>query len=300
MLGTGNTLSLALRQAPVAQVSRTQVEVFDSLYDAFLALGTIVGILVIAYLVYNAYKYRTTDDDATDRYDIEEADPGDDDYDVARPRRGEIPTGQGKGGGKKLFMSFGISAVLVLGLIIYSYSLLLYVEDTGNEDEDALYVDVEGYQFGWEYTYNNGETELDSTEDEYEDVVANITEEVEDIRYEDGSFVHNEEGYSADEVLIVPKGYQTTLNVTATDVFHNYGIPEFRAKTDAMPDQYTTTWFQPEKTGTYEAICYELCGQQHSNMKGPVVVAEPDDFMDEFTELDEFEESDFEFIEGDV
>lgn len=281
MLGTGITGSSILRHAPVAQVSDTQVDVFSDLYLAFLVLGTLVGVVVISYTVYNAYKYRTTDPDAEGRYDIDEKNfDGEDDYDVARPQRGEIPTGQGKGGGKKLFMSFGISAVLVLGLIIYSYSLLLYVEDTGENHEDALEVEVEGYQFGWDYEYDSG---LDS--DDYD------ASELED------EFDLDREVES--DALVVPRGSVVQLEVTARDVFHNYGIPEFRAKTDAIPGDYTNTWFQADETGVYEANCYELCGQGHSNMKGDVVVLEPDEFEQWYLAQEGTTEADLEFMEGD-
>jgi len=218
MLGTGFTGSSILRHLSVAQAGPSQTEVFDQLYLAFLVLGTIVGTVVISYTVYNAYKYRTTNGDADGRYDVDEEELAEtDDYDVARPRQGEIPTGQGKGGGKKLFMSFGISAVLVLGLIIYSYSLLLYVEDTGENAENAIEIDVEGYQFGWDYTYFGDEVDNESNALHSDDY--------------DASELNPDADSNA---LVVPVGTVVQLDVTSRDVWHNYGIPEFRAKTDAI------------------------------------------------------------------
>jgi len=273
MLGTGNTLLSALRRVPVAQVDQTQVDVFGNLFTAFVALGTLVGTIVISYTVYNAYKYRSKSGDAEGRYDIDETSP-EGDYDVARPQRGEIPTGQGKGGGKKLFMSFGLSAILVLGLIIYSYSLLLGVEDTSQNFEDALEVNVTGYQFGWDYEYAGG--------------------------LESGDYDVNIDGYdAADDALVVPKGEVIQLQVTSRDVHHNYGIPEFRAKSDAIPGDYTNTWFQPDKTGVYRANCYELCGQGHSNMHGDVVVVEPGVFEEWYLSQEGTAESDLDFMEAD-
>jgi cytochrome c oxidase subunit 2 len=280
MLGTGFTGSSILRHAPVAQVGQSQTEVFDQLYLVFLVLGTIVGTIVVSYTVYNAYKYRTSGD-ADGRYDVDEEDLAEgDEYDVARPQMGEIPTGQGKGGGKKLFMSFGMSAVLVLGLIIYSYSLLLYVEDTGENAEDAIEVDVEGYQFGWDYTYfedEYGSEDEALTSDDY-----NATE------------LHPEAESNA---LVVPEGAVVQLDVTSRDVWHAYGIPEFRAKTDAIPDETTNTWFQADEPGLYEANCYELCGQGHSNMKGDVVVVEQEEFADWYTSQENTDESHIDFME---
>lgn len=275
MLGTGNTVLSALRHAPVAQVSDTQVDVFEELFLVFVALGTIVGVVVISYTLYNAYKYRTVEADAEGRYDVDEGHlDGEDDYDVARPERGEIPTGKGKGGGKKLFLSFGISAVLVLSLIIYSYTFLLYVEDTSANHEDALEVDVEGYQFGWDYEYDSG-----LTSDDYD--ASELGDDIDS------------------NALVVPEGHVTQLEITSRDVMHNYGIPEFRAKGDAIPGDTTTSWFQPEKTGVFDANCYELCGAGHSNMKGDVVVLEPDEFEEWYLAQDGVTEEDIDFMAGD-
>ncbi|WP_201289213.1 cytochrome c oxidase subunit II [Halovenus carboxidivorans] len=266
---------------PVAQAGQSQADVFGQLYLVFLVLGTIVGTVVISYTVYNAYKYRTTVGDADGRYDVDEEELAEtDDYDVARPRQGEIPTGQGKGGGKKLFMSFGISAFLVLGLIIYSYTMLLYVEDTGQGQGNAIEVDVEGYQFGWDYTY-------------FEDEVSNDSQVLASSDY-NATKLHPE---ADSDALVVPKGTTVRLDVTSRDVWHNYGIPEFRAKTDAIPGETTHTWFKAEKTGLYQANCYELCGQGHSNMNGDVLVVEKQRFIDWYTSQENTDASQIEFME---
>lgn len=227
MLGSGAILTSLPGAGTLASLSRTQVDVFSQLYLAFLVLGTIVGIVVISYLLYNAYKYRTDAPDADGRYDVEEeADDG-----VVRPRLGEMPSSAK--GGKKLFLSFGISAVIVLGLIIYSYSLLLYVEDTGDVEPD-MEVDVEGFQFAWAYEYDNG--------------------------------------YQTNGILVAPEDQVVYLEVTSRDVMHNYGIRGLRAKTDAMPGHTTNTWFQADESGEYQAICFELCGNGHSSMREDVLI----------------------------
>lgn len=248
MVGPGATLPSS---EAATSLSRTQVDVFSQLYLAFLTLGTIVGVVVISYLLYNAYKYRTDAPDADGKYDIE---VDDEDDGVVRPQLGEIPT-SGKGG-KKLFLSFAISAVIVLGLVIYSYSLLLYVEDTGDVEPD-IEVDVEGFQFGWGYEYDNG--------------------------------------FSTNGELVVPSEAVVGLEVTSQDVMHNYGIPGLRARTDAIPGQTTDTWFQADESGEYRAICYELCGNGHSNMREEVLVVPTAVWEDgqeqyDFDDPEEFEE----------
>ncbi len=212
----------------------TRVFVFDRIFTVFLLLGTLVGVVVIAYMLYNAYKYRDTG----------EAD------DVDRPALGELPADGGKG--KKLFTSFALSAVIVISLVAWTYGTLLYVEE-GPSQAESLEIEVEGYQFGWRFTYPNGHVE-DST---------------------------------AGGVLRVPVDRGIRLRVTSADVFHNFGIPEQKVKSDAIPGQTSETWFEADETGTYTANCYELCGAGHSYMTAQVVVMEPDEYREWYTNLNE-------------
>ncbi|WP_438267240.1 cytochrome c oxidase subunit II [Halomarina salina] len=201
----------------------TRMNVFESIYWVFIVLGTLVGVVVIGYMAYNAYRYRASGDHAAE---------GDDD----RPMLGELPAGGGKG--RKLFLSFGLSAVVVISLIAWTYGTLLYVESPASASpvEDDIEVQVVGRQFSWEFVYPNGASSFD---------------------------------------LVVPADTRVTLVVTSDDVFHNFGIPALRAKTDAIPGQTTRTWFIADQPGEYQAHCYELCGAGHSEMNAKVVVMEP-------------------------
>ena len=218
---------------------QTPAEVFQEIFIVFLVLGTVVGVVVIGYTLYNAYKYR----DGSGNGDKKDAE---------RPQLGEIPTGGG--GGKKLFVSFGISAIIVISLIVWTYGTLLYIESGPAEaQEDALEITVEGYQFGWEFQYPNGHTS------------------------------QNE--------LRVPADQAVQLKVTSRDVFHNFGIPEMRVKADAMPGETTDTWFVAEETGTYHAQCYELCGAGHSFMEADLIVMEPSEYEEWYSNTGEESES---------
>ena len=213
-----------------AGVDRAPAEVFNQIFVVFLGLGTLVGVVVIAYTLYNAYKYRYREDE----------DPA---PDLDRPELGELPTGGGKG--KKLFLSFGLSAVIVLSLVLWTYASLLYVEtqpaQAAEDGTEMLDVRVEGYQFGWDFIYPNGHTS---------------------------------------NTLYVPQDRMVNLTVTSRDVFHNFGIPPLRVKSDAIPGQTTNAWFVAEEQANYTANCYELCGQGHSYMDAEVVVMSQSEFQE--------------------
>ena len=148
MTGTGAAVASAPASAVLGQslVPRgSRVFVFDRIFEVFLALGTLVGVVVVGYMLYNAYRYR---------------DDGEDDG-ADRPTLGELPAGSG--GGRKLFTSFALSTVIVVSLIAWTYGTLLFVESGPPADaENTVRVDVEGYQFGWRFVYPNGHEETDT------------------------------------------------------------------------------------------------------------------------------------------
>lgn len=210
---------------------RAQSAVFSEIFFVFLVIGTLVGTVVVAYTLYHVYKYRDGGEET--------------EGDADRPQLGELPSGQQGGKSKKLFMSFGLSAILVISLVVYSYGLLLYVEQGPSEEVEGgenMAIEVTGYQFGWEFEYPNGHT--------------------------------------TQNTLRVPQGenQMIRLHVTSRDVWHAFGASELRLKADAIPGQTDSTWFIADETGTYQIQCYELCGVGHSQMVGEIVVMEQEEF----------------------
>jgi len=61
-----NTIYSAL----IAPMQRTRVDVFENIFVVFLGLRTLVGIVVVAYTLYNAYKYRDTGEAAEKDEDL--------------------------------------------------------------------------------------------------------------------------------------------------------------------------------------------------------------------------------------
>lgn len=176
-----------------------------------------------------------------------------DDADVARPQLGKLPSSNH--GGRHLLFSFSISAILVLSLLAWSYGSLLYLEKGVNQNppsdvQEQMDVTVVGRQFSWEFTYHN-------------------------VSGHNQTFTTNE--------LRIPRDALVTFRVTSADVFHNFGIPGLKVKTDAIPGQTTTTWVIARDTGRYTARCYELCGQGHSYMTAKVIVMEPAAFDEWYT-----------------
>ncbi|MEZ5816393.1 MAG: cytochrome c oxidase subunit II [Hyphomicrobiaceae bacterium] len=83
---------------------------------------------------------------------------------------------------------------------------------------------------------------------------------------------------SVDNEAIVPVGKVVHVLVTASDVIHNWTVPSFGSKVDAVPGRTTATWFRARKEGIYYGQCSELCGKDHAFMPIAVRVVKPEVF----------------------
>ena len=59
----------------------------------------------------------------------------------------------------------------------------------------------------------------------------------------------------------------------AKDVLHNFSVPVFRLKQDAIPGRVITGWFEPTITGEYDIQCAEICGIGHGLMPARIFIA---------------------------
>ncbi len=127
--------------------------------------------------------------------------------------------------------------------ILFTLSILsdqvAYGIQTPPNDPNAIVIDVTAFQWAFEFTYPN-----------------NVTVAT-DCR--------------------IPVDTTVIFNVTSKDVMHDFGLPQFKIKTDAIPDRYNIIWLSvPSLEGqnelTYQIKCYELCGIGHTFMDANLVV----------------------------
>jgi len=87
------------------------------------------------------------------------------------------------------------------------------------------------------------------------------------------SFAYPGKGYKYVEgELHVPVNRQIQFKMHAQDVIHSFWVPEWRIKKDNVPGITTTAIVTPDRVGTYQLICTELCGFGHATMRAKVVV----------------------------
>jgi cytochrome c oxidase subunit 2 len=77
---------------------------------------------------------------------------------------------------------------------------------------------------------------------------------------------------AVDNEIIIPVGKTVNTLITAAPdgVIHDWTVPSFGSKVDAVPGRITSTWFKPTVEGVFYGQCSELCGKDHAFM--PIAV----------------------------
>ena len=153
-----------------------------------------------------------------------------------------------------------IPVVILVAMAIPAARTLVKIEDASGSE---LTVKVTGYQWKWQYDYVDHGVAYFST-------LAPSRNEARQV--DSGIDVHQVEDYllEVDNPLVVPVGRKVRVLVTAADVIHNWWVPDFGLKRDAIPGYINELWFRADQVGTYRGQCAELCGRDHGFM--PVVV----------------------------
>jgi cytochrome c oxidase subunit II len=164
-----------------------------------------------------------------------------------RAKPGDESDGEPIHGNTKLEITWTvIPTVIVLFGAIYSWIVLGNIESQAADD---LKINVTAQQYEWTFNYPQPNGKVVSS-----------------------------------KVLVVPDGRQLDLTLTSLDVLHSFWVPEWRIKRDLVPkgpggnDVDDTVVVTPDKVGTYNVVCTELCGFGHATMRALVKVVPPNEF----------------------
>jgi cytochrome c oxidase subunit 2 len=83
---------------------------------------------------------------------------------------------------------------------------------------------------------------------------------------------------TVDREVVVPVNKNVIVQVKANDVIHDFAVPSFGVKLDAVPGRLQKTWFRAERTGMFYGQCSELCGRNHAFMPIAVRVVTDEEF----------------------
>jgi cytochrome c oxidase subunit 2 len=160
--------------------------------------------------------------------------------------------------------------IILLFLAVPSFQLLERQFTPPSEAE--LTIKATGYQWYWGYEYQVGETEEDAIS--FDAIL--LPEEGRPAEKEDRSVYPRL--LAVDNEVVVPVNTTVRILVTAGDVLHNWAMPAFGIKMDAVPGRLNETWFNVDKEGLYYGQCSELCGKDHAFMPIAVRVVSKADY----------------------
>jgi cytochrome c oxidase subunit 2 len=92
------------------------------------------------------------------------------------------------------------------------------------------------------------------------------------------SWLFEYENGTKESELRVPVGKPVKLLLTSEDVIHGFYAPAFRIKQDAVPGMTNYLWFQPTEAGTFDVMCSQYCGLEHSHMLTKLIVLPEKEF----------------------
>lgn len=185
---------------------------------------------------------------------------------ILRYRKSEKPRAEHKPDNKRLewwlvaLTTVGISAMLAPGLAVYAKLI--------NPPTPINVVEVLAQQWQWNFRFPGQDGLLGSSDTRF-------------ISAENPFGLNPADPHGQDDILAsgpdlhLPLGQPVLLLLRSKDVLHDFYVPPFRARMNAVPGMVTRFWFTPTKAGRFELLCAQLCGVGHYNMRGAVVVESP-------------------------
>jgi cytochrome c oxidase subunit 2 len=138
-----------------------------------------------------------------------------------------------------------VPLVIVAGLLALTFRTMGVVDPPADRAPDLVVV---GHQWWWEVRYPSK--------------VAGAAQP--------GGQVGGGDTVTANEIH-VPVGRKLLVQIEATDVIHDFWVPELARKVDAVPGHPNHVWMEVTAPGTYLGACAEYCGAQHAWMRLKVI-----------------------------
>ncbi|MCY4419044.1 MAG: cytochrome c oxidase subunit II [Cytophagales bacterium] len=187
----------------------------------------------------------------------------------------------------KLEILWTLVPAVVLSVLIFK-GLSYWQEITAPAPENAEVVELSAYQFAWASRYPGKDGKLGRADFK---LIDSENRTGVDFRRDE-----NAQDDFMPRVMHLPKGKPVKIRIRALDVIHSFYAPHFGAQTYAIPGMPTVFWFTPSKTTNemreelkdpdfnYEIACNKICGRGHFSMRYILVVDEPEEYEEWYTQ----------------
>lgn len=156
----------------------------------------------------------------------------------------------------------GVTTVGIIGLL--APGLKVYA-DYVQPPDDAMIVEIVGQQWQWHYRFPGADGALGGSDARFVNSGNPLGLDPADAAGQDDLVVVGDEVH-------LPLNRPVKVLLRSHDVLHDFFVPQFRARMNIVPGQVSSFWFTPTVSGRYEAMCAQLCGVGHANMRGFVTV----------------------------
>src|SRR3546814_577042 len=160
--------------------------------------------------------------------------------------------------------TLGVAGMLAPGLFVWNQFVTV--------PEEAVAIEAVGAQWQWTFRLPGKDGALG-------------TSNPKSVNYENPFGLRATDPNGQDDILVedgelhLQRDKPVKVLLRSIDVLHDFYVPQFRAKMDMVPGTVTYFWLTPTTAGTYEILCFELCGSGHYAMRGTVVVDEEADYQ---------------------
>jgi cytochrome c oxidase subunit 2 len=197
-----------------------------------------------------------------------------------------------------------VPALVMTFLVAQGLSVWNDVMPDVNPEDEYLEIEATGYQFAWDIRYPGNDNRLGTKnykliQQGRNDLGLDFTD----------TKTHDDIILSGSDRIVLPVDTTVRVRITAKDVLHNFYLPHFRVKMDAIPGLPTYFIFKPVKTTeefrqelrkypeynvpydptdpeskmkweefNFELACAELCGKGHYSMKRIVEIVSREEY----------------------
>ena len=248
--------------------------VLDNMFLLTLVLTGIVFVLTHIALFWFAYKYRWSENRKAEF--------------IAHDNRLEM-------------IWTAVPAVVMTLLVVRGLNAWNTVMADITDEEEYIEMEATGQQFNWIIRYPGPDGKLGARNFRLTTAGNQLGQDFTDPKNWDDVIVSQE--------LYLPVGKKVRVRITAKDVLHNFYLPQFRMKMDAVPGMPTYFVFTPIKTTAeyrnelkkypeynqpfdpadptgpkrwekfeYELACAELCGKGHYSMRRVLRIVSQEEF----------------------
>ena len=160
--------------------------------------------------------------------------------------KGEYITGEEKH--QKRWITIPHALVLVCDIFIIVGAVRVWYDIKQNLPPADATVRIVAQQWAWSFVQPGPDGALDTADD---------IKTVDDLHVEVGKTYH--------------------FQLESRDVLHDFSVPVFRLKQDAIPGRVITGWFKAINTGVHDIQCAEICGIGHGLMGGRIHIESPEE-----------------------